>query len=173
MELIKENKAKSNSYLTFKIGEELFASHVSSVNNIVEVPKITKVPKSPDYLVGVMNLRGSVLPVIDTRLKFGKTSTKVSKNTCILILEINVAEELVYAGALVDSVQEVIEIKEDQILPPPQVGQLKTIEFIYGIVKVREEFVMLVNMNLIFGLGELDNITDKVNKTNELLKSEV
>ena len=80
---------KTDSYLTFKLGEETFGANVSKVLNILEMTKITKVPKSPGYMKGVINLRGSVLPLIDTRIKFDMPETEYTANTCILVLDID------------------------------------------------------------------------------------
>ena len=102
-------KLTLNSYLSFKLGDEIFASNVSKVLNILEMMKITKVPKAPTYMKGVINLRGTVLPVVDTRLKFGMLPIELTTNTCILVLDVKVDEESVHIGAIVDSVQEVLE----------------------------------------------------------------
>lgn len=150
----------SKSYLTFQLGCELFASHVSNVNNIVEVHKMTKIPKSPGYMKGVINLRGMVLPVIDLRIKFGMTETEVTKNTCILVAEIIEKNELFHVGVLVDSVNDVIEIKENQIQHPPQAGKNKTTKYIKGITRYNEDFIIILNMELILNQDVIQNITD-------------
>ena len=94
--------------------------------------KITEVPKSPDYMKGVINLRGAVLPVIDTRIKFGMTPTEYTTNTCIVVMEVEMEGDMVQVGALVDSVQAVLELDEAQIQPPPSIGSKYKSEFIYG-----------------------------------------
>jgi purine-binding chemotaxis protein CheW len=151
---------KTDSYLTFKLGEETFGANVSKVLNILEMTKITKVPKSPGYMKGVINLRGSVLPLIDTRIKFDMPETEYTANTCILVLDIDMNGESVHVGALVDSVQEVIEINETQIQPPPSIGSKYKSEFIEGMAKINEEFIMLLNMDLIFSSSELSLLKD-------------
>jgi purine-binding chemotaxis protein CheW len=149
----------TSSYLTFKLGDEIFAAHVSKVLNILEVPKITKVPKSPDYMMGAINLRGNILPVIDTRIKFGMPTTEISTNTCILVLDINIEDEPVQVGAIVDAVQEVLEFDEKVLLPPPSVGSRYKSEFIENVVQNNDEFIMVLNMDLIFSVDELSSIT--------------
>src|SRR5512145_1168536 len=151
---------KINSYLTFKLGEEIFGANVSKVLNILEMTKITKVPKAPNYMKGVINLRGAVLPLIDTRIKFDMPETEYTANTCILVLDIDMNGESVHVGALVDSVQEVIEINETQIQPPPSIGSKYKSEFIEGMAKINEEFIMLLNMDLIFSSSELSLLKD-------------
>ncbi len=154
----KEELEQINSYLTFKLGEEEFAAHVSRVLSIMEMVKITKVPKSPDYMQGVINLRGQVLPVVDTRIKFGMTPTEFTANTCIVVMEVNVNGEEVQVGTLVDSVQEVLEITEDQIQPPPSIGSKYKSEFISGMAKVEEKFIMILDMDKVFSAEEMMNV---------------
>jgi purine-binding chemotaxis protein CheW len=157
---MKESAVKINSYLTFKLQDEIFGANVSKVLNILEMTKITKVPKAPNYMKGVINLRGSVLPLIDTRIKFDMGETTYTANTCILVLDVDMAGESVHVGALVDSVQEVIEIDEASIQPPPSIGTKYKSEFIEGMAKVNDEFIMLLNMDLIFSTDELSLLRD-------------
>lgn len=154
-----ENRA---SYLTFQLGKELFASHVSKIESIIEVPAFTKIPQTPSYMKGIMNLRGKALPVFDTRMKFGMTATEMNDNTCVLVLDINIEGETVAIGALVDTVQEVLEIDEKEILPLPGVGDKYQTEFIKGVVKSNENFIMLLDMDLIFSSEELENLSSQI-----------
>lgn len=170
MESSNEIKTVTNSYLTFKIGDELFASHVSNVNNIVEASKITKVTESPEYMRGVINLRGTVLPVVDLRIKFGMPETEFTTNTCILVTEILQDNNLVQVGALVDSVQEVLELKDEQILPPPTMGNNKTAKFIKGISRPSEEFIMILDMEVVFNVDEVHGLTSSVSQMKEQVK---
>jgi purine-binding chemotaxis protein CheW len=157
---MKDIAVKINSYLTFKLGEEIFGANVSKVLNILEMTKITKVPKAPNYMKGVINLRGAVLPLIDTRLKFDMGETSYTTNTCILVLDIELGGDSVHVGALVDSVQEVLEIDDASIMPAPSIGNKYKSEFIEGMAKVNDEFVMLLNMDLIFSTDELSLLKD-------------
>ena len=160
MELDNSINDSANSYLTFRLGKELFASHVSKVYNILEMTPITYVPKSPSYMKGVTNLRGTVLPVIDTRIKFGMSEMQYTKNTCILVLSVNIDNELVDVGALVDVVQEVVEVEEDKILDPPSVGSKYKSEYVKGILKVKNQFIMLLDIDKIFSTNEVINIRE-------------
>jgi len=162
-----EKKSKINSYLTFKLGNEYFAANVSKVLNILEMTKVTKVPKAPSYMKGVINLRGSVLPLVDTRIKFDMPETEYTTNTCILVLDIILNNESVHVGALVDSVQEVIEIDDLNIQPPPSIGTRYRSEFIDGIAKVDEEFIMILNMDLIFSTDELSILKESFKEGQE------
>lgn len=153
---------KINSYLTFKLGDETFAANVSKVLNILEMTKVTKVPKAPPYMKGVINLRGAVLPLVDTRIKFEMSPTEFTPNTCILVLDININGESVHVGALVDSVQEVIELDDNQIMPPPSIGTRYKSEFLEGVAKIGDDFVMILDMDLIFSTDELSLLKESV-----------
>jgi purine-binding chemotaxis protein CheW len=149
-----------DSYLSFRLGEETFAVNVAKVLEILEVPRMTKVPKSPEYMRGVINLRGTVLPVIDTRIKFGLTATDYTVNTCIVVLNVAIEGEVLVLGALVDSVQEVLEIGEEQVKPSPSIGAKYKSEFIRGMVKLDEHFVMLLDIDQVFSSDEISLLKD-------------
>jgi purine-binding chemotaxis protein CheW len=150
------DKSREGSYLSFKIGEETFAVHVNEVLNILEMTKITSIPKAPKYLKGVINLRGIVLPVVDARLKFNMEEKEYTTNTCIIVMDLNINDELVHVGFIVDQVQEVLELETKQIEPAPSLGTSYKAEFITGMAKVNNEFVMLLNMEKIFSHDELN-----------------
>jgi purine-binding chemotaxis protein CheW len=150
-----EHQDGQQSYLAFKLGKETFASNVNKVLSIVEVPKITKMPQTPDYMVGVMNLRGEVIPVIDIRIKFGMEPAEITTNTCVLILEIELENRQTKIGALVDSVEEVLEIDEDSIKPSPLIGTKYSTVFITGMVQKNEGFIMILNVDNVFTDNEI------------------
>jgi purine-binding chemotaxis protein CheW len=142
-------------YLTFQLSEEVFALDVSHVREILEFTTVAKVPKTPDYMRGVINLRGSVVPVLDMRLKFGMSITEKTVNTCIIVVEVSFEGENTIIGALVDSVQEVFELEPDQIEPAPRIGtQLKT-EFIKGMGKKDDRFIIMLDIDKVFSSEEL------------------
>ncbi|MGM0497931.1 MAG: chemotaxis protein CheW [Bacteroidota bacterium] len=165
----KEKEAKS--YLTFKLGEEQFGVHVSQVLNILEMTSITRVPKSPDYMKGVINLRGKVLPVIDARLKFGMEETEYTNNTCIIVMDLEMDGKLINIGTIVDGVLSVVEIDENEVEPPPSIGSKFKSEFIYGMAKVEEEFVMLVDMQKVISADEMTEISNKSKTETEKAKA--
>lgn len=146
---------QSQSYLTFRLGDEIFAASVLSVIEILELSKITKVPRAPHFMRGVINLRGNVLPVIDTRLKFGLPRVDDTVNTCIMVLNIELENQKVTIGALVDAVQEVLEIEKKDIQPAPSIGSKYRTEFIEGMVKQNDDFIMILNLNLVFSQDEI------------------
>ena len=168
-----EEIKKLNSYLTFKLGEELFAANVSKVLNILEMTKITEVPKSPEYMKGVINLRGTVLPVIDTKIKFSMGKIEYTTNTCILVLDIEMDGDSIHVGAIVDSVQEVLEFEEKQIQPPPSIGSKYKSEFIEGMVKNKDDFIMILNMDLVFSVDELSLLKEKTPEEKEEVSEKV
>jgi purine-binding chemotaxis protein CheW len=145
----------TRQYLTFLLGEEVFALDVSHVREILEFTTVTKVPKTPDYMRGVINLRGSVVPVLDMRLKFGLTETEKTVNTCIVVVEVSCEGETTVIGALVDSVQEVFDLEHDRIEPPPKLGtQLRT-GFIKGMGKRDDRFIIILDIDRVFSPEEL------------------
>lgn len=143
------------SYLTFRLGDELFAANVGKVLEILEIPRITKVPRSPAYTRGVINLRGSVLPVIDARAKFGLPETADTINSCIIVQDIEMeGQQHIIIGTVVDTVQEVMEIEDAHIQPAPSIGSKYKSEFIQGMVKVNDQFIMLLDLDKVFSSDE-------------------
>ena len=155
-----------NSFLTFRLGDELFAANVSKVIEILEVPKITKVPRSPDFMRGVVNLRGNVLSVIDSRAKFGLPPSADTINTCIIVMIVNVEGQDMTMGVIVDAVQEVMEIEESNVQSLPEIGSKYKTEFIEGMVKRDDQFIMILNMNLLFSANEVSILQDVISSSN-------
>jgi purine-binding chemotaxis protein CheW len=150
----------TKQYLTFQLCEEVFAVDVSHVREILEFTTVTKVPRTPEYMRGVINLRGSVVPVLDMRLKFGLSRTEKMVDTCIIVVEVSFEEENTIIGALVDSVQEVLELEPDKIEPAPRIGtQLKT-EFIRGMGKRDDRFIIILDVDKVFSSEELAVIVE-------------
>lgn len=144
-----------DSYLTFRLGEERFALSVRHVINILEMCRITVVPQMPDFVKGAINLRGEVLPVIDSRLKFGMSEIEITKNTCILVLEVEVDDQPAKLGILVDAVDEVLELDESDIKNSPTIGKQYNNEFIAGMIEHDDKFTMLLNINKVFSTEDI------------------
>lgn len=142
-------------YLTFKLADEIFALDVAKVREILEFTTITKVPQTPEFMRGVINLRGSVVPVIDMRLKFGMSATEQTINTCIIVVEVTLDGDTTILGALADSVQEVVEMEPEQIEPAPHIGTRLNTEFIKGMGKHEEHFVMILDIDKVFSEQEM------------------
>jgi len=171
--MVDSDKSKINSYLSFRLGDEYFAANVSKVLNILEMVKITKVPRAPEFMKGVINLRGAVLPVIDTRIKFGMSPTEYTKDTCILVLNVIIEGEDVNVGALVDAVQEVMEIEDTKIQEPPSIGIKFKSKFIDGMIKMQDYFIMLINLDKVFSADEailLSEAIDREASEDEIIK---
>ena len=153
--IAEEVKTKINSYLSFRLDEEVYSINAGNVLHILEMVKITKVPKSPEYMLGVINLRGTVLPVIDTRTKFAMPQMENTQNTCILVLEVNSNKEKIQVGAVVDEVQEVLEINEPEIKDPPSIGNKYKADFIDGVALINDDFIMILNIEKILSMEEI------------------
>jgi len=149
---------ETTQYLTFKLDEEIFALDVAKVREILEYCSVTKVPQTPDFMRGVINLRGSVVPVIDLRLKFGMNATERSVNTCIIVTEVAMDGETILLGALADSVQEVDEMEPAQIEAAPHIGTRLNTDFIKGMGKQDGHFVMILDIDRVFNAGDLSDI---------------
>lgn len=145
-------------YLTFKLADEVFALDVAKVREILELTNITKVPQTPDFMRGVINLRGSVVPVIDMRLKFSMSETEQTVNTCIIVVEISLDGDITVLGALADSVQEVVEMEPASIEPAPHIGTKMNTDFIKGMGKVDSRFVMILDIDKVFSSDELADL---------------
>lgn len=147
---------ETKQYLTFKLSDEVFGVDVAQVREILDYIKITKVPQTPDFMCGVINLRGSVVPVVDMNLKFGMNLTERTVNTCIVVVEVKLGEETSVLGALVDSVQEVFEIEPQNIEPAPRIGTKLNTEFIKGMGKREEKFIIILDIDKVFSSEELE-----------------
>jgi purine-binding chemotaxis protein CheW len=146
-------------YITFKLGDELFAINVAQVREVLELPLITKVPTAPDYMRGVVNVRGKAIPVVDLRLKFGLSSTPDTINSRIVVLELELDGETTVVGGIADSVHEVIELEADQINPPPRIAMRWRTELIQGMGKRGEEFIIILDINKVFSSEDVALVT--------------
>ena len=154
-----ENK-QYNQYLTFSLDDEIFAIDVVKTREILNLTAITQVPQTPDFMLGVINLRGGVVPVIDMRLKLGLPAGEETEDTCVIVVEVLVDGESIIVGALADAVREVLEIRSDQIEPAPRLGTRLKTEFITGMGKVDEQFLILLNIDRVFSSEELAIVQD-------------
>jgi purine-binding chemotaxis protein CheW len=150
---------ETTQYLTFKLGDEVFALDIGKVREVLDFTTVTKVPQTPDFMRGVINLRGNVVPVVDMRLKFGLSMTEKTVNTCVIITEIEVDGEKTVVGAMADSVQEVLDLEPEQIEPPPRIGSKLNIESIMGMGKHNDQFIIILNIDKLFSAGELADTT--------------
>ncbi|WP_235264125.1 chemotaxis protein CheW [Geoalkalibacter ferrihydriticus] len=150
---------ETNQYLTFKLDGEIFALGIAKVREVLDYTAITKVPKSPDFMRGVINVRGGVVPVIDLRVKFGMAPTPQTVNTCIIIVEIAMEGETTVLGVLADQVEEVLDLDPAQIEPAPRIGTRLRTEFIQGMGKREEQFIILLDIDRVFSGEELAGVS--------------
>jgi purine-binding chemotaxis protein CheW len=151
---------ETQQYLTFKLEEAVFALEVAKVREILDVTTITKVPQTPDFMRGVINLRGGVVPVVDLRLKFGMNRTEQTVHTCIIVVEAELSGETTALGALCDAVQEVLELEPDQIEPAPRMGMQLKAEFLKGMGKWNSNFIMILDIDKVFTQEELEMVQE-------------
>jgi purine-binding chemotaxis protein CheW len=142
-------------YLTFMLGAEVFAINILSIKEIIEYGNLTIVPKMPTFIRGVINLRGSVVPVIDLAARFDRPEAEISRRTCIVIIEVQHEDVQQVIGVLVDAVNEVLEISADQIEPVPSFGTKIRTDFIEGMGKVDQKFVIILNVNQVLSVDEM------------------
>src|SRR5580693_5677628 len=145
----------TRQYLTFKLGDEVFATDVAKVREVLDFTNITKIPRTPDFMSGVINLRGNVVPVVDLRLCFEMSKTEITVNTCIVVVEMQLDGESTVIGALADSVEEVIDLEPDQIEPAPKIGTQIRTDFIKGMGKRDSLFIMILDIDRVFSAEKL------------------
>ena len=155
---------QTGQLLTFLLDRECFAVGVGHVREVLEKINITRVPKTPEYMRGVINIRGNVVPVIDLRLKLGLPVIEDTVDTCIIVTEIELEDTMMVLGFLVDSVDEVVEIKPEDIEPAPHMGHQIDTTYIKGIGKRDDRFVIILNSKEVFEAEELDDLSRVVEK---------
>lgn len=148
-----------NTYLTFKMGKEYYATKVDHVNSIMESPdNITRLPDMQNSVLGIINLRGQALPVVDLPDNLGITKTSTKGNNFILVMDVVIEKEKVALGIQVDEVEEVIEIRDNEIKTPPKISMTKDNGFISGVYQKGGKFIMISNMNKIFSSDEIKDL---------------
>lgn len=153
-----DDNVGSVPHLIFALEDEEFAIDIHRVREIVDYSAITKVPRMPDFLKGMINLRGDAVPVIDLRVALGMAPIQKTVDTCIIIVEIRMENELTPMGILADSVKEVSELDPGQIVPPPKIGTKLKTDFIRGIGKKEEKFLIILEIDKVFSEDELSAV---------------
>jgi len=157
-------KNDSNSYLTFALGDEKFAIPVDHVQEVVEFGQVTKVPNAPEYMLGIINLRGRVLPLLDTKLKLGLPATIRSQKNRIMVLDLQLEDDKnLQIGAMVDLAKEVIEISEGEIQDAPEFEDLKSSAPITGIVNKQGDITMIMDITRVFSTSEITELNKSLN----------
>ena len=167
-------EGQEEKYLMFFLGEEYYGVPIIKVNEIIGVMEITRVPRTPSFMKGIINLRGKIIPVMDLRLKFNMTERKYDEETCIIIIEIPNNGRKNFMGVIVDKVAEVVNIYSGDVDVPPQYGQEEGNEFITGVGKVKDKVVLLLEIEAIINFHEIVHlIPDNVAEVEAEAKTEV
>ena len=152
-----ETSTEAKEYLTITLDNEQFALDINKVSEVLDLTTITRVPRMPDFVLGVINLRSNVVPVIDLRQKLGMAPGERTKESCIVIVELQIEGEATKMGALTDSIDDVMGIDPGQIAPPPKMGTNLKPEFLQGMVRQNEEekFLIILDIEMILSSEEL------------------
>lgn len=153
-------KAKPGQYLTFQLMSEQYGVVIESVREINQFGEITPVPRTPDYVKGVMNLRGKIIPVVNLRIKFGMKPQETTRDTCIIVIDTEIGQ----VGMIVDSVKEVVSLHENQIEPSPMLGNDAAMAFVRGMGKVENKVVILVDIVSAFSVEQMGQMADYSNQ---------
>ncbi|HUA61819.1 MAG TPA: chemotaxis protein CheW [Verrucomicrobiae bacterium] len=146
---------ETGQYMTFKLGNELFAIGVAQVREVLEISRITRVPTAPPYMRGVVNVRGQATPVVDLRLKFGLPPAPDTVHTRIIVMELDLDGEATVLGGVADSVHEVIELEPGNINPPPRIAMRWRTDFIQGMGRKGDDFIIVLDVDAVFSSEEL------------------
>lgn len=146
---------EDSQYLTFLLGREMFAIRILHIKEILEYTQPTTVPMIPSFIRGVINLRGSVVPVVDLSARFGREQSEITKRSCIVIVEVAAADGRQEIGMVVDAVSAVLEIPKHEIEPPPEFGAQIRTAFIHGMGKIDGKFVIILNVDKVLSVEDL------------------
>lgn len=153
--------------LTFKLDEEGFGVEISGIQEVLEYRKATRVPRTPEFMLGVINLRGKVIPVVDLRQHFDLKACAPTVDTCIIIIHVMIEGENTPLGILADRVQEVVEIPAEAISPAPRIGNKINAAYIYGMARIEEDFIILLRLSKVFSSDELQKVVEQALDTQD------
>lgn len=157
----------SNTYLSFVVGDELFAINVIKVLEVLQKQSITKVPNAPDFIKGIINFRGEVVPAFETRVKFNLKLREETAGFVIIIIDLQTGSETLRIGAIVDRVKDVITLNDSDIKPVPVMNKNFNTDFLSGIVKLNEKFILLLNVDKVFTTDQLQQFQKNFKYENE------
>jgi len=147
-----------DTYLTFMLGQELFAVSVSRVLEVLQKQNITRVPKTPEHILGIINFRGDILPVVDTRIKFALTQTDINEKQIIIVFETGEDATKLIIAATADAVKDVIEIQDTEIKPVPELGLSYDVRYIKGAVRRNENFILMLDVEKVFSAKDMASV---------------
>jgi len=160
--------SETSQYMTFRLGNELFAINVAQVREVLEVSTITRVPTAPDYMRGVVNVRGKAIPVVDLRMRFGLPPAVETVSTRTIVMELLLDGETTVLGGIADSVHEVIELEPSAINPPPRIAMRWRTEFIQGMGRRGDDFIIILDVNAVFASEDLALVENAAREAPEL-----
>jgi purine-binding chemotaxis protein CheW len=160
-------ESRNETYLSFILGDEVFAIKVDKVLEVLENQKITKVPKAPEYINGLINFRGEILPVVNTRIKFNMPELVETDNTVIIVLDLNFNGKQVELGAMADAVKDVVDIRLTEIKSVPDIGIKYSIDYVSGMYKYGDHFIMILDVDKVFSIEEL-SVKEKIDTEDTL-----
>jgi purine-binding chemotaxis protein CheW len=172
-EINRETEQNVQQYLTFMIGGEEYAISLLKVKEIIEYDTVTQVPKTPEWIRGVINLRGSVVPVIDLAVKFRQAPSVAGKLTCIVITEVKSGDEAAVMGIMADSVRQVIDLKPQDIEEPPTFGTRVKVDYLLGMARSGKKFCLLLDTEKVLSTDELLELPDSMEETAAISQPEV
>lgn len=155
---INEDDNEHMKHLTFSVSDDVYGVGISSVKEIIEYPSLTSVPMTPDFIRGVINLRGNVVPVIDLAVRLGKDSRKSGKRSCVIIVELEADGEMSDVGFVVDAVNEVVDIDDNDIEAAPSFGAKIRADFISGMGKRNDNFIIILELERVLSIDELSEL---------------
>lgn len=155
---------EKETFLTFLLGQELFAVNVKKVLEVLEKQHITKVPQTPGHILGILNFRGEILPVIDTRVKFNLESHAIDDKNFVIVYDISTASNKYIIAATADAVKDVIEISDTEIKPVPEMGINYDSKFISGAVRRDNDFILILDIEKVFSFSDIESLEASVNE---------
>ena len=168
-----QEAAVQQQYLTFFLADEEYAVNIQKVKEIIEYSSVTKVPKVPRWIRGVINLRGNVVPVVDLAVRFGLDERTTTKTTCIVIVEVQQDAENTVMGVIADAVNQVIELNPDDIEEPPAFGTRVRLEYLAGVGKLGKKFALILNIDRVLSAAELLTVAGLPNELADVRKDNV
>ena len=159
---------EKSTYLTFVLGKEYFAVCVDEVLEVLQHQQITSVPKTPDHILGIINFRGDILPVVDTRIKFNLSTQDENQRSIIIVFDIAGEDQRIQIAATADAVKDVIEVEPDEIKPVPEMGISYNAKFISGAIRRNDTFIMMLNIEKVFSISDLAMVQQLTDTTNVL-----
>ncbi|WP_238884131.1 chemotaxis protein CheW [Clostridium sp. YIM B02551] len=154
--LVEEEDTQKGKFLTFRLEKETYGIEIKYVIEIIGIQEITEVPQLPEFIKGIINLRGRIIPVMDVRLRFKKNFVEYNDRTCVIVVDINDLS----LGLIVDGVSEVVSIKEEDIVPPPDIRNNNESRYICGIGKVEDDVKLLLDIEKLLNVDELNELTN-------------